>query len=268
MVSKRTSCCKQSHSNYKVETTAFYPETNRDILCLFQAQLRVCKAGTGLRQLGRPPPTPEAACSPLFCPPPPCRGKSDLCREEMKSLHRPGSLTGISDPEPPLFSLENTEAAAGMAFRWGWSRGRQRFTEPEEGTRSLPLPWVRLIPADLASPTSSPSQELPPSVTGQLKPVVLSAGSCTFPGHPSDFHSHRLPPPPPFSSSLSPSFLPSVIGRQLWDCAQPWGHTDEGDQTPSSWSFDSFFSFFLGPHSQHMEVPRLRVEVELQLPLA
>ena len=38
------------------------------------------------------------------------------------------------------------------------------------------------------------------------------------------------------------------------------------------WSFSSlflfffFFFFFLGPHPQHMEVPRLEVQSELQLP--
>ena len=39
----------------------------------------------------------------------------------------------------------------------------------------------------------------------------------------------------------------------------------EGKDFLLGWFFFSFFLVFLGPHPQHMEVPRLGVESELQL---
>ena len=39
-----------------------------------------------------------------------------------------------------------------------------------------------------------------------------------------------------------------------------------GDPVTYTCIFQSFFFCFLGPHSWHMEVPRLGVELELQLP--
>ena len=56
----------------------------------------------------------------------------------------------------------------------------------------------------------------------------------------------------------------------IWNNKQPWGNkTEVTSSCIIGWIFFSFFFFFscfVWPHVAHMEVPRLRVQSELQLP--
>ena len=51
----------------------------------------------------------------------------------------------------------------------------------------------------------------------------------------------------------------------LFLCSDMGGHGPDGVSTVVT-VWPHFFSIFLGPHMGHMEVPRLGVELELQLP--
>ena len=55
---------------------------------------------------------------------------------------------------------------------------------------------------------------------------------------------------------------PEVVPGPL---IEPWDHPSSGGLV-LTYKAASFFFVFLGPHPQHMEVPRVGVEAELQLP--
>ena len=59
-----------------------------------------------------------------------------------------------------------------------------------------------------------------------------------------------------------------LIGKRLTWVQRCW-HPAGGDSTNLYWQWNFFFFFFfcfLGPHPRHMEISRLGVQLELQLP--
>lgn len=159
--------------------------------------------------------SPEKPPGPLcFAHLPPCDGgESDHCREEMKSLHRPGSLTGTRDPKPTLFPAKTQRLWQEQRARRG--AGARGDVHGAQAGPSRP-PHLRLILADLFRPyTRGPAKDPAFPSQGQREPLVLSAYS--FLSHPRTFHIRCLPPRP------LPLLPPSTTEHQLWGQAQPWG---------------------------------------------
>lgn len=177
----------------------------------------MCKAATGPRELGSGAP-PRSCLIPLCSVHPSTwRGEeSDLCREEMKSLHGPGSLTGITNRInrhriTTLFPGKTQRLRREQHAKLG-AGARGSLTESKQGSL---IPEHRLILAVLPPPLVPDEDPAFPS-QGQPKPLVLSAYSFHFsyslsPSLP-PFLPSSIPPSstPPFHRSLSTSF-----GRML-----------------------------------------------------
>ena len=182
-----------------MESAAFYQET-----ALYQQGHPVPFPSTargvqswhrfqGVGQWGSPEKPPGLLC---FAHLPPCDGgESDLCREEMKSLHRPGSLTGTRDPKPTLFPAKTQRLR--QEQHAGRGAGARGDVHGAQAGQSRP-PRLRLIPADLFRPyTPGPAKDPAFPSQGQGEPLVLSAYSALL-----HFSIYVVSLPTPFPSSL------------------------------------------------------------------
>lgn len=104
----------------------------------------------------------EAAWPPRVYPFPLEGKETNLCTEGIKSLHRSGSLTGISDPEPRPCSLGKCRGCCRNSSS-GWELGQRGVHGvTARAGDSPPAPARGPIPADLLHPHLVPARGLPP----------------------------------------------------------------------------------------------------------